>query len=111
VKLIYKRFSLFPITLTPLRLGGKKYPIPSLFQSQIIAQATQILNWSTKFTEKGATRTRPAQSFSPLCDLCVPFRKLVQVAINALSDVILRRSRRICLASPSEKQMLRSRSA
>ena len=38
-------------------------------------------------------------------------RKLFQVAIDAVSDVILRRSRRICFVSPSEKRMLRFRSA
>jgi hypothetical protein len=100
-------FLSFPSKLGAFAPWREKYPIPSLFQTKIIAQATKILNCGTKFTEKDATRTRPAQSFSPLCDLCVLFRKLLQVAINALSDVMLRRSRRICLASPSEKQMLR----
>jgi hypothetical protein len=33
VKLICKRFSLFPITLAPLR---EKYPIPIVFRPQII---------------------------------------------------------------------------
>ena len=49
MKIIYKSFCPFPITLAPMRLGG----IPTReFPTRLFAQAAQILNYSnTKRTK------------------------------------------------------------
>ena len=43
VKIIYKSFCPFPITLAPLR---EEFPTPSTFDARLFAQAAQIFNYS-----------------------------------------------------------------
>ena len=45
VKIIYKSFCPFPITLAPLRLGGRNSRLRVL-STRLFAQAAQILNYS-----------------------------------------------------------------
>ena len=46
VKIIYKRFCPFPVTLAPLRLGGRNSRLRVLSMARLFAQAAQIFNYS-----------------------------------------------------------------
>ncbi len=51
MKIIYKSFCPFPISLAPLR-RREEFPTPSTFDARLFAQAAQIFNYSnTKYTK------------------------------------------------------------
>src|SRR5258705_2888875 len=54
VKIIYKSFCPFPITLAPLRLGGRNSRLRVLSMARLFAQAAQIFNYSNTKVGRGA---------------------------------------------------------
>src|ERR1700754_4498777 len=66
VKIIYKSFCPFPVTLAPLRLGGRNSRLRVL-DARLFAQAAQIFNYSntksTKFQSSNFPILRDLRAF------------------------------------------------
>ena len=64
MKIIYKSFCPFPISLGAFAPWREEFPTPSTFDARLFAQAAQIFNYSnTKSTKVNLNKSQPFVSF------------------------------------------------